>query len=363
MLNNEKIMFAMNDVDDDYLESARSRLGYKTGNIPYRGVKRIITFALAAALLLALGITAYAIGVHSSFFRNAFGTGVPGQEAKTVEVTDTEGNVVKVENYPAEERADMDEEQAEALIGAYVSAVGQSVRLGDFTFTVREVSFDDSGNGAVTVDLDNPRGHGLKPDGNYLGDKVPDTWPGYSVWSSNGTPIASHDYVVTEGFSDTHISYVYSISSGSLAEDEDIILHFGVYSKDDSREEADVVIPAAERIPALVYSSDGLTAAVSPVGMKLCFEDACNDGAHEEYLLRELVISYKDGGRYVVIGENIINYMSAVYDSENNGSLSVTFNRLVDTEAIDSISVVVTHISSHGTTEATYVVACSGPGA
>lgn len=364
MLNNEKMMFAMNDVDDDYLESARNRLGYKTGNkITYRGVKRIITFALAAALILALGITAYAIGVHSSFFRNAFGTGVPGHEAKTVDVTDTEGNVVKVENYPAEERADMDEEQAEALIGAYVSAVGQSVRLGDFTYTVREVTFDENGNGAVTVDLDNPNGHGRNPDGNYLGEKVPDTWSGYSVWSSNGTPIASHDYVVTEGYSDTHISYVYSITSDLLAEDEDIILRFGVYSKDDSREEADIVIPAAERIPDRVFSSDGLTAAVSPVGMKLCFEDACNDGAYEEYLLRELVISYKDGDRYVVIGDNIINYMSAVYDSENNGNFSITFNRLADTEALDSISVAVTHISSRGTTEASYVVACNEPGA
>ena len=283
-MNSEKTMFALNDVRDEHLESARSMLGYKTERgRRHLGKKRIVTFALAAALIMGLGITAYAIGVHSGFFHNAFGTGVPGHEAKTVEVIDQNGNAVKVENYPAEERVDMDDEQAESLIGAYVSAVGQSVQLGDFTFTVRDVTFDDNGNGAVTVDLDNPKGHGLKADGNFLGDKVPYIWSGYSVWSSKGTPIASHDYVATEGYSEAHISFVYSITSGSLAADEDIILRFGVYSQDNSTEEAEIVIPAAERIPARDYSTGGLTVSISPVGMALYFGDAYNDGTYEVY--------------------------------------------------------------------------------
>ena len=357
MLNSEKAMFALNNIDENYLESARIRLGYKTGSsVTRKRTKRMITFALAAALILALGITAYALGAHSGFFHNAFGTGVPGREAKSIDVIDSEGNVVKVENYPAEERVDMNEEKAEALIGTYVSAVGQSVQLGDFTFTVREMAFDADGKGAITVDIDNPKGHGLKSDGNFLGDKVPNSWSGYSIWSSNGTPIASHDYAVTEGYSDTHISFVYSITSGSLAPDEDIILRFGVYSKDDSREEADIVIPAAERIPADDYSTDGLTVSISPVGMTLCFDDAYNDGEFEEYTLQKLVISYSDGSTYVVVGTDMINYMSAVYDSENNGIIHITFNRLVDVETISNVSVEVVHSSSHGTTEVSYSV-------
>ena len=32
MLNSEKAMFALNNIDDNYLESARIRLGYKTGS-------------------------------------------------------------------------------------------------------------------------------------------------------------------------------------------------------------------------------------------------------------------------------------------------------------------------------------------
>ena len=126
MLNSEKTMFALNDVKDAHLESARSMLDYKTERgRQHLGKKRIITFSLAAALILGLGVTAYAIGVHSGFFYNAFGTGVPGHEAKSVDVIDPEGNVITVEHYPAEERVDMEEERAEDLIGTYVSGKRQ----------------------------------------------------------------------------------------------------------------------------------------------------------------------------------------------------------------------------------------------
>ena len=63
MLNSEKTMFALNDIRDDHLESARAMLGYDTGKDRWQiGKKRVITFALAATLILAFGITAYATG-------------------------------------------------------------------------------------------------------------------------------------------------------------------------------------------------------------------------------------------------------------------------------------------------------------
>lgn len=61
MLNSEKAILAMNDIDDNDLESAREMLGYKTENkVGYAFKKRIITFALAAALILSLSVSAYA---------------------------------------------------------------------------------------------------------------------------------------------------------------------------------------------------------------------------------------------------------------------------------------------------------------
>ncbi len=63
MLKSEMLLLALNDMDDSDLESARKRLGYQTVGAGGRIVKkRIITFALAAALILGLGTVAYALG-------------------------------------------------------------------------------------------------------------------------------------------------------------------------------------------------------------------------------------------------------------------------------------------------------------
>ncbi len=59
MLNSEKTLFALNDVKDSHLESARTRLGYRVGRARPR-VRRIVTLALAAALILSLSAAAYA---------------------------------------------------------------------------------------------------------------------------------------------------------------------------------------------------------------------------------------------------------------------------------------------------------------
>ena len=72
MLNSEKALFAINDMDDRFLESARIRLGYHTEDGTRSLVKkRIITFALAAALILGVSAVAYA------FYRAAMYTRVP----------------------------------------------------------------------------------------------------------------------------------------------------------------------------------------------------------------------------------------------------------------------------------------------
>ena len=67
MLNSEKTIFALNDVRDDYIESARTMLGYKIEENRFSSAKRRITsIVLAAALVLSLGIAAYAVFVHWS---------------------------------------------------------------------------------------------------------------------------------------------------------------------------------------------------------------------------------------------------------------------------------------------------------
>ena len=82
MLNSERALFALNDTDENYLESARSRLGYRTVETVRRPArKRIAALALAAALILALCAAAYAadlFGVRALLMKNAPPAGEPG---------------------------------------------------------------------------------------------------------------------------------------------------------------------------------------------------------------------------------------------------------------------------------------------
>ncbi|MBR0207615.1 MAG: hypothetical protein IJQ43_01805 [Oscillospiraceae bacterium] len=82
MLNSERVLFALNDMDEDYLESARIRLGYRAVEAVRRPArKRIAALALAAALILALCAAAYAadlFGVRALLMKNAPPAGEPG---------------------------------------------------------------------------------------------------------------------------------------------------------------------------------------------------------------------------------------------------------------------------------------------
>lgn len=349
MLTSELVILALNDSEDEYIIAAGERMGYITPDAHARtGAKRIITLALAAALVLGLGAAAYAVGVHAGFFRAVFGTGVSGQTAYATELTDPDGNHLKTEKYPAIERADMDEERAEDVAGAYVSAVGQSVSVGQFTFTVREAIVDADGIGALTVDVDAPNGHGLNRDGSFINNTVPESYFGYSIQSSSGEMIASRDYPAQDGYTDTHIAYAYAFAPPkALAPDESVVLRFYVRTGGDSQE-ADIVIPTAERVPTVHFTAEGLAVSISPVGMTLRFENARNNGEWEEYVTGNIELSFADGSRYTVKGDGVSNIMVSTADTENVGILKYTFNRLVDVDTVHEISVSAVHCTLTG---------------
>lgn len=101
MLNCEKALLAMNDVPDAYIESARAMLGYRVGEQKRFSVrKRIIAFALTAALVLSLGIAAYAVYVHWSrgMERKLPATGTEKQRAEESGLSDTSQTVSATAN-------------------------------------------------------------------------------------------------------------------------------------------------------------------------------------------------------------------------------------------------------------------------
>lgn len=358
MLTGEKIMLALNDCGDEYIIRAGRRLGYLDAARSGRGgARRAFTLALAAALVLGLGAAAYAVGAHSGFFKAAFGTGVPGQSAHSADVIAPDGGVLKTETFPEIERVDADDELAEALLGEYVSAVGQSVQIGNYTATVREAVVDANGLGALTVDITNPDGHGFAPDGSFSTPN-PAVFLGFSPQLRDGTPIAARNYAAAEGYSDTEISFVYYIAPPvELDAGEDIVLRFTRVERDSGkRNAAEIIVPAAECVSARRMSADGASAELSPIGLTLSFSSAAHDAVFEEYVTGDIVITFADGETYTVKSNTINNAALGTYDHNNPAHHKYVLNRIIDPAQVKALTLRTTHYTSHGETEENYTL-------
>lgn len=337
MLNSEKAMFAMNDMDDGHLESARIRLGYQTGgSVKHVVKKRIITFALAAVLILGLSAVAYAIGVHTGFFSAVFGTGLRGRDSFDVVITDDNGNAVKMEHYPAVERVDVDEELAESLTGEYISSVGQSAVAGNYTFALQDAVLDENGIGAFTVHVSNPDGHGLVQSGNYgPGGHQPFSWSLFPE-GDDFHFMDERDYVVPESFSETEADIVFYFTPFTpLPANTGLTIRFSVFTEGvdfPKWPKAEMTIPAQEAIPCRELVGDGITASISPVGLML----------HEETselvnsISDSILIVFSDGSEYTLMATDVVNFSVASVSPDHQNSY-YSFNRLCDADNVVGI--------------------------
>lgn len=308
--------------------------------------KRPGVIILAAALALALSITALA-AYHNGFFQNVFGTGVKGQEAHDVVLPGEGEGLDKVEHHPAVERVDVDAEKAEALVGAYVTEIGQSVRLGNYTFTLENMVLDENGIGALTVHVENPDGHGIHNDGEVMGDH-----PAFSmdVERSSGENrfLDSREYLVEKGFTDTQADYVlYVTPLETLTAGEDLSLKLQLLQPEQDPSAwptASIPLPTDQKVGVQSFSAEGVKAEVSPVGMTLRYDI----GPGAEKAENAITVRYADGSEYVVLGEDLHNI--AVHagsdDFENHW---IAFNRLADLDSITEIAVSGEWIDGNGT--------------
>ena len=299
--------------------------------------KRPAVLILAAALALALSVTAFA-AYRSGFFRNAFGTGVAGQAPFERTWTDMDGNVVKTERYPAMERVDADEEAAEALVGAYVVEIGQSVRLGHYSFTLENALLDENGIGVLTLHVENPDGHGIQYSGKY--DEAKGEHPPFNILlgreSGKYFDMDTREYLAEASFTEIQADYVvYFTPFEPLSADEAPILTLRLMQPNvapPDRPSVSVRIPAAEKVATRIFSAEGVRAAVSPVGMTLCYDI----GNAAEKVENSIVLRYADGSEYTVMGTGLVNF-SVASVSRDRGTQWYAFNRLADPDSISEI--------------------------
>ena len=337
MLNSEKAMFAMNDIDDLHLESARQMLGYRTGKeAKHNARRRIITLALVAALILALGAAAYAIGVHSGFFQSVFGKRIQGRDAFDVEIKDENGNVMKTEHYPAIKREEVDEELAENLTGAYIASIGQSAAAGNYSFTIKEALVDENGIGAFTVHVYNPDGHGLVLGGNYgPGGHQPFSWRLFPEGDEMHF-LDERDYIQPDSLNETEADIVFYFTPFTpLPKNTGLIASFSVFTEGAAFQKwpkAELTIPAQEKLPSRTLTGDGTSAYLSPVGLVL------HEDTHErdEAILESIRLVFEDVTEYTLIAPDLVNF-SVASRSPDGLNVYYSFNRLCDAERVKEI--------------------------
>ena len=308
----------------------------------YKGIR---TAVLIAAAVCVLAGAAFAVASHSEFFNSAYGNNIPSEAAKTIEITDESGKVVKTESYPAKERVAVDEEMAEELIGEYVSAVGESVTLNGYTFTVQDYVLDENGIGAVTVDVDNPEGLNIQ---NSYDAYAGEFSPFYMVFawedgSESGYSCFDDRHFIDETVTtDTHVRYVYYLVAGYNA-DADITLRVNIWDGTfeavespngqvfPNYSETTLTIPRASYVSTKTFSCEGLTAELSPVGCVLDYGfEEFTDVVHDEFILR-----FADGSEYVVRDEDMSNLTVGLWREDHTEGIA--FNRLVDVENVTEI--------------------------
>ncbi len=296
--------------------------------------RRALTALIAAACVLALSVTAYAIGEHTGFFEQVFGdTGVESRDAYETVADDTKPDSGMV-TVPAYERVPVDPEAAEDLIGAQVTDVNKSFTLDGVTFTAESMVIDENGIGALTYTVSNPDGF---PDmsGAY-GETFPalmemDEEVGY--YGDGGVPMVTvynddgeerylfpHTYLDSASSTDTQIrltAYFWDHWDVEPGDELRLTLRKFTYNYDEPLEiigddgqpegtepsidetEEHLTFTVEDPVPAVTFTAeDGHTASVSPMGVVL---DDWYDALHG------LRLDYADGTEYVVRGDDVDN--------------------------------------------------------
>ncbi len=296
------------------------------------------TTLIAAAAVLALSVTAYAIGAHAGFFESIFGdSGVDSTEAyETLADPDKpDGGMITV---PAYERVSVDQEKAEELVGAQVTDINKTFEMEGVTFTAESMVADENGIGALTFTMSCPDGfprmEGYEGEmGNMLRIDEDRGWISstpYLRLSDIDRPINDHVYLDSAASTDAekHLTaYFYSpvgLKKGDVVE---LVMTEYLYNgkehtytdpftgeehtqKDMDEIEEHISFQVGDLVPAVTLTAeDGHTASVSPMGIVL---DDWYDGIHD------LSLTYADGSVYTVRGQNVDNTQFGQLTSPND---------------------------------------------
>ncbi len=338
------------------------------------------TLLVAAAVASLLSVTALAAGLdRAGFFDTLFGTGAVADRAEATptpappepevaadgtvtqqayEYTWKDGWNIITSVMPGYERAPVDEELAERLIGPYIQELDQTFSLpntggtgeyagrentfGDITVTLLSYVQDEADTGYLYFSVENPEGLSLE------------SWEkrGYTVAGEyymdflGGTvriQAACKDFLVdTENSTDTKV-YV-GVPIAYVGEHMDTLTVGDTYQEVGGFQE-EYTLHADRLVPARTAEGQYVTATISPMGACLKKAAAMSGGPVMADALGSFTITMTDGSEYLVLRDD--NYSADAVDNTtylcgmDNKSENMCFNRIIDPEQIASVTVTV----------------------
>lgn len=320
---------------------------------PRRGRGRWVrTLLLAAALctLLAAVCGAAYLALHGGFYEAMFGN--PGL-SREAEVKYSEDGAW-VYTLPKTERVPVDEEQAEALVGAHIVDLGQSVTAEGYTFTFLSHLYDPvSGVGRIYYTLENP--DGLDDVTVWEGDcevsfpgQRGEAGIGTSFFGSRGTLMAQRTYQDPEGSTAERMALCTNYTCEGFREGESVRVELWTRRPDVDSHLAAEVTPVLETFVLPVEAGmTGRTAgsgavSFSAIGVAVDWDAL---GWRPEAEVRSVVLECADGGLYTVIDwDGAVNNSAYASDySVESGCAAnrsvYAFNRLVDPDRVTAVVV------------------------
>lgn len=291
--------------------------------------RKLIAIVAVAALLVTGAVAA----ASSGFLVDAFGDkGLTDYEP--MEIPKGNGNSYTL---PGTDWESVDEETAAALVGEAVTAIGETIAMGNYTVTLDSYVMDDNGVGVVTWTVANPNGVGQVDEAGrgivYFGPASFMAEPDFR--SGSGDFINSYcvrdDSLTTD--TELHLVSYIAITAG-IADTDGVVLTLKI-----SGEEGKIVFPATDVVESTVLTAGEYTAYVSP--MSILFEAPFGESgetAENGWVPHGLTLHYADGTEYVCRQDE--PYMdNTIFGSYGDDGLVYVFNSLIDPAEVASATI------------------------
>lgn len=319
-----------------------------------------LTVLVAAALVVVLSVTAYAIGEYTDFFETVFGGADAGKQTYDLPVDSWDEDGSQKTMQIVTEGQPVDQDMAQRVLDGSVSAAGASITVGDYTCTVEDIVMADNGIGVMSYTIESEKG--------FPSLEVTDeTWGifylGGGSWLSAGdgeswvhdTPRifpAGQDIKDGPGMdvmcslvsrTDTKLTVAAYMASFGEAFSVDATDALDVYffwgDKGDYSADYRLTVPLAEPAETVELTGpEGWTASLSALGLAIAPPEG--DPYGDDFGFSDLVIHYADGSEYVLKDNEPYTLNTRVSCITDGGVLRHVFNRLIDPEQVTSVTAV-----------------------